>query len=221
MPTSIIGPGGPSLNMYSKAMPGVGIESFYPGWQRLINSAQSDIYKYLTYAKIDTTEADLVTSSLYNNPTGGTWVASNISISSGPTVSTLNSFASDDIIEGLINSQTKFIDTTNPPPLNEYIFLQGNSTSTQNIKNTLSFDFGSTLYTNIQISFINNCVRAGDKDGKIRVFDFPLASSITGVKELELIFNEYTGPLLLGIRLESSTGQSSIFKLRTFILPSQ
>lgn len=65
---------------------------------------------------------------------------------------------------------------------------------------------------------LENVGTQGDMHGNIEVVDFG-SGTFTGTQTLQFILSDNTGPVNLGIRLESTTNQSSIFELKLVILP--
>lgn len=107
---------------------------FPGGWLALENSNPMPISDFITFASLfdgsSTTDGEIVLSSDYNNPTGGTWVPSPISITSEPTVIAVD--AANDVTQQIIansmNMQTKMANLAPSvaPPLQNLVYLYGN-----------------------------------------------------------------------------------------------
>ena len=65
---------------------------------------------------------------------------------------------------------------------------------------------------------MENAATQGDEHGNVEVYDFGYAT-LTGLVTLNLFFSGFYGSVNLGIRLESLANVSSIYELRTIVLP--
>lgn len=199
---------------------------FPGGWLSLENSNPMPISDFITFASLfdgsSTTNGEIVLSSDYNNPTGGTWVASPISITSEPTVIAVDAVndVTQDIIANSMNMQTKMANlaASVAPPLQNLVYLYGNLSEKLRYMCYLPLDLGGSSYDLFQVSVLENVGTQGDMHGNIEVVDFG-SGAFTGTQTLQLILSDNTGPVNLGIRLESTTNQSSIFELKLVILP--
>ncbi|MFA7325051.1 MAG: hypothetical protein WC121_00155 [Candidatus Kapaibacterium sp.] len=199
---------------------------FPGGWLSLENSNPMPISDFITYAALfngsTTTDGQIVMSDVYNTPTGGTWVASPVSISTEPTVIAVDApnDVTQQIIANSMNMQTKManLGANVPPPLQNLVYLYGNFSDQLRYLCYLPLNLGGSSYDLFQVSVLENVGTQGDMHGNIEVVDFG-AGPHTGAQTLQLMLSENMGPVNLGIRLESTTNQSSIFELKLVILP--
>jgi len=69
---------------------------------------------------------------------------------------------------------------------------------------------------------MENAATEGGPMGVVEAFHFAKTSgNFTGVNTLYLFFDNYFGPINLGLRAESTTPDSSIFEMRCVILDTQ
>jgi hypothetical protein len=200
------------------------MKKFPGGWHSLENSNPMPITDYILFASLSTGFAGNVQySSDFISPTGGTWMASPISINAEPNVAAIagTPFPSKAYIADMMNMQTKMWNNSNniPSQLQNMIYAYGNSSGDPEYVMTIPLDLGGSTYDSFQISVFENVATQGDAHGNIQVIDFG-PGPFTGIINLEVTFSERTGPLNIGIRLESSTNQSSIYELKTIILPT-
>ena len=193
----------------------------YPGgWNTLQNSMPQSISDILSFAKYGATGGSIISSSVFNTPTGGVWQASPISISIGPIVVAVNGLVYPDQAQkaAAMNMQTKTYNANAPLPLKTLIFAYGNKNTKMDFQSDISLNLGGLNYNLLQLSILENAATKGDSHGTIQVVDFG-AGPFTGIQTLSLNISGYFGPLNLGIRLESTPGaQSSMFDLRYMIL---
>ncbi len=200
--------------------------SYKYGWLSLINSAPICICDFASVASIyqspNTAVGSLISNTDFNTPTGGSWIASPISINSEPTVVCLNVTSGENtmIVADSLNMKIQMANLNAPPPLQGLVFLIGNPPGRYDYQNIISLNFGASSYTYCEISLLENSVKPGSTYGNIPSIDFDRTKGpFTGIWDLNIMFTGYYGPLDLGIRLESTTNQSSIFGLRTIIMP--
>ncbi len=199
---------------------------FPGGWLSLANSNPMPISDFITYVALfngsSTTKGQIEMSSVYNEPTGGTWVNSPIAIASEPTVIAVD--APNDVTQQIVadsmNMQTMManIAPNVAPPLKNLVYLYGNFSEKLRFLCNLPIDLGLSNYDLFQISVLENVGTQGDMHGNIEVVDFG-TGPFTGIQTIQLVLSENMGPVNLGIRLESTTNQSSIFELKLVILP--
>lgn len=103
-----------------------------------------------------------------------------------------------------------------PPPFNNLLFLVGNSDG-YDYSNDISIDLGAGTYDNMEISVFGNSMTEGNSKGNVGVYSFG-AGPFTGTGTLNLTLDSNTQFLNLGIRLESTTNQSSIMNIPIVIL---
>lgn len=187
------------------------------GWRTLRNSNPLKISDKIVYAKLGSTDGEVEDSADYNSPTGGSWNASPLSISAYPTFAAVNPTYSqqDALIANSLNEQTQTGFSSAPPDLNNLVYMYANPGDVR-FFSALDFDFGGSTYNTVEISVFENCVTRGDAHGNIEVFRF--TGSFTGTNTLQMILGDFAGPVNFGIRLESSTNQSSIYELKTVVL---
>ena len=137
---------------------------FPGGWLSLENSNPMQISDFISFAAIDdgstTTNGEIIMSSDYNNPSGGTWGASPISITSEPYVNAVDSAndVTQQIMADSMNMQTKMANlaTSVAPPLQSLIYLYGNIPGQMRYMCYLPLDFGGSNYDLLQISVLEN-----------------------------------------------------------------
>lgn len=199
---------------------------FPGGWLSLENSNPMPISDFITFVALfdgsSTTNGEILMSDVYNVATGGTWVSSPISITSEPSVIAVD--AANDITQQIVadsmNMQTKMANLapTVAPPLQSLVYMYGNNSEKLRYMCYLPISLGGSSYDLFQVSVLENVGTQGDMHGNIEVVDFG-AGPFTGTQTLQLILSENMGPVNLGIRLESTTNQSSIYELKLVILP--
>ncbi len=193
------------------------MKQFPGGWLSLENSFPQVITPIISYCSCNfggpTIKGVIDYSSIFNTPTGGTWVPSPISISQEPIVIAVNSVHNSvDLLEAdAMNSQTKMsnLNSSTPIQLRNFVYLYNNQ-STPKWMTQILFDLGANNYNKLQISVFENSVSKGDSHGNIQVIDFG-SGPFSGVGTFNFLFGEFHGLINLGIRLESTTNQSSIF----------
>ncbi len=199
----------------------------YPGgWLTLENSNPIPISNFITLASIfngATTDGNIVMSSEFCNPTGGTWGATPITLNAEPTVAAVNSalFVNEVIKSRAINAQTKMANLAAicPPPLQNMVYLYGNNDDNNLLYQvSVPLNLGAGSYDLFQLSVMENAATQGDEHGNVEVYDFGSAT-LTGLVTLNLFFSGFYGSVNLGIRLESLANVSSIYELRTIVLP--
>lgn len=205
--------------------PGKAFNSFNPGWQGFMESDPISLAEFISFAEAESTSGPSITydgtfmkSSVFNSPSLGTWNSSPISITSSPTINSIGTLQSNVDVQNLIASQTAFMGTNVPPPLQNFLFLQTNKGCEQKFSMTIPIDLGGGSFDVFQISALENSVNQGDKNGQIQVIDFG-SGPFSGTFDLHLCFNAGSGPFNIGIRLENNLNQSSMFAIRGFLLP--
>lgn len=199
---------------------------FPGGWLSLENSNPMPISDFITYAAIyngsTTTKGQVLMSSVYNLPTGGTWINSPITLTSEPTVNAVDAIndMTQQIVSDAMNMQTKMANLLSSvaPPLKNLVYLYGNFNEKLRYMCYLPISLGGLSYDLFQISVLENVGTQGDMHGNIEVIDFGVGP-FTGTQTLQFIFSENMGPVNIGIRLESTGNLSSIFELKLVILP--
>ncbi len=200
------------------------MKQFSGGWLSLQNSNPQPIAPYLSFVKCTfagpVNNAQIQYSNVFNNPTGGAWVDSPIVIHEEPTVNAINgSHNATDLLQSqAMNAQTLMANygTSVPPQLRGLVYLYNNPTQSKWMSQ-IKFNLGASNYNKLQIGIMESSVTRGDVHGNVQVYDFG-TGPFTGVGTFDFLFGEYVGPLNIGIRLESTTNQSSIFELRCFLL---
>lgn len=189
------------------------------GWRTLRNSNPLKISDKIIYASFGGAPGDVVDSADYNSPTGGSWNASPITINAYPTFTAVNqTYTLDDVlIADSMNEQTQTGYSSAPPDLSNMVYMYGNP-NRMRFQNSLDLDLGGSTYNTVEISVFENCVTRGDAHGNVEVFRF--TGSFTGIQTLTMLIGNFFGPINIGIRLESSTNQSSIYELKSVILKS-
>lgn len=200
--------------------------NFKYGWLSLINSAPINVSDFisLAYATMGGPQinSSVIANTEFNTPTGGTWVASPISINSEPMVLCINPQSGEQtqIIADSDNMKIQMANLNAPPPLKSTVFLIGNPVGKYDYINLLPLNFGASNYSIFMISSLDNSVKPGSSYGNIPAIDFDRNQGpYTGIVNVNIMFTGYFGPVDLGIRLESSTNQSSMFDLRVYVLP--
>ncbi len=159
----------------------------------------------------------------YNSPTGGSWVATPISINAEPEVYAVNNatFLNELMKADAMNQHTKMANLASDLaiPLQNLVYLYGNPDGMYNYQITMDLDFGGTGINLVQFSVMENAGTGGDQHGKIEVFEITPGTNYSGVNTLQLIFSGHFGPLNIGIRTENTSSQSAIFELRSIIIP--
>ncbi|MBI5324077.1 MAG: hypothetical protein HZB41_02145 [Ignavibacteriae bacterium] len=190
------------------------------GWNDLQRSMPLNISNIIESATIGATTASIQASSNFNTATG-TWVTSPITLNAVPTAIAINATTNPDQAAKVtaMNAQTLMANLNAPPPLKNLVFLYGNQEGSLKYEMDIPLNLGGSTYNSIQISLLDNTATKGDEHGEIQVFDFG-SGSWTGVNTLKLVFNGIIGEYLIGIRINDTSNNTSIYNLRTFILPS-
>jgi hypothetical protein len=191
------------------------------GWNDLQKSMPGNISNIIESATIGATNATIQSSSDFNTPTG-TWVTSPITLNAVPTAVAINATTNPDQAAKVaaMNAQTLMANLTAPPPLQNLVFLYGNQEGSLKYEMDIPLNFGANTYNSIQISLLDNAGTKGDEHGEIQVYDFG-SGSWTGVNTLKLIFNGVIGEYKIGIRINDTSNNTSIYNLRTIVLPSE
>jgi hypothetical protein len=197
----------------------------YPGgWNSLQNSFPQNITDVVSVARSTfgtPPDGQIVYDNLFNTPTGGTWAASPIVLSQEPDVQAINvTFNAIDGIEAsAMNAQTKManLSTSVPSQLQGLVYLY-TPVGQPRFWNRLYLNLGGGTYNRMQISIFENSVTRGDAHGNIQAYDFG-TGPFTGTGTIQLLLSSFTGQINLGIRLESTGGDSSLFELRTIAIP--
>jgi len=178
-------------------------------------------FGFFSFAKFGGTAGNIISSSVFNTPTGGVWQVSPISIAIGPLVIAVNGLVYPDQAQkaAAMNMQTKTYNANAHLSLKNLVFAYGNQNTKMDFQSDISPNLGGLNYNLFQLSILENSATKGDSHGTNQVVDFG-TGPFTGIQTLSLNISGYFGPLNLGIRLESTPGaQSSIFDLRYMILP--
>ena len=195
----------------------------YPGgWLDFVNMEPVSIAQYISFAVLAGGAFNGVIQQVttFNTPTGGSWQVSPLAITQEPVVQAINyTYSQSDVmLANAMNMQTQMYNPNAPIPMQNMLFLYGNANELR-FSNIISLDFGMSSYNLCQISVTENSATLGDAHGLIEVIDFG-AGAFSGGLTLELTLGAIFGPVNIGIRLESTTGDSSIFNMKTMILNS-
>jgi len=200
----------------------------YPGgWLDLEASMPKPISDAITIVQVDdgaaVTDGTIIRSSVYHVPTGGAWVASPIAINSEPLVIALNSgtWINEELKAMSMSAQTQMANLgAPPPPMENLVYCYGNHENEPKYQMHIELDLGAGNFTLFELSILENAATEGGRHGKVEVFEFDKGANWTGVNTLQIIFNEFFGPINLGLRLESTVPDSSIFGLQAIVLPT-
>ncbi|ROL60555.1 hypothetical protein D9V86_09225 [Bacteroidetes/Chlorobi group bacterium ChocPot_Mid] len=117
-----------------------------------------------------------------------------------------------------MNQQTKMSNYTNAPTsLRNMLFLYGNRNGDLKFRMEIELDFGPGLYPWLELSVIENAVGIGGPNGVVEVYRFE-KTNFSSTNKLHLFFDNFFGPVNLGLRAESTLSASSIFEMRCNIL---
>lgn len=193
--------------------------NFPLGYTGIENSNPARISELISYAVLQGGTTTIVNSNKFNNPTGGTWANSPLSLNATPNVQPTNlAFVSDQIIKAnMMNQQTKMFDSNLPSPFNQRIYVYGNSLNKFDYQMQISLNFGGSNYNLVQISYFENALIDSANSKLIEAYDMGVGP-FTGILNLTLILNKDFGVYNLGIRVESTTNVSSIFWLQIVVL---
>ncbi|MBM2814818.1 MAG: hypothetical protein HW421_1580 [Ignavibacteria bacterium] len=203
------------------------MSSFQGGWNTLSSAAPKPITDLVTFSSVYTNAVTIQgvvkNVTTFNTPTGGTWFASPITISSKPLVEAVAASTNPTkvIIADALNMQTKTWNSSAPLPLLNLVFLFGNdSLEALDYIMNIPLNFGGHQFNLCQVGILENAATAGNEQGLIQVIDFaPPGGNFTGAVNLRLLISGFNGPINLGIRLEDTNTESSLFELKAAILP--
>jgi hypothetical protein len=190
------------------------------GWNDLQKSMPQNITDIIESATIGATNATIQASTNFNAATG-TWVTSPVTLNAVPTAVAINATTNPDQAAKVaaMNAQTLMANLNAPPPLKNLVFLYGNQEGSLKYEMDIPLNLGANTYNSIQISLLDNAATKGDEHGNFQVFDFG-SGSWTGVNTLKLIFNGVIGEYKIGIRINDTSNNTSIYYLRTVVLPT-
>ncbi len=197
-------------------------EGFNGGWLDLSESEPVSITEFVASANTSPSgSASVVNSSNFNIPTG-TWVTSPITLNAVPTAVAINATTNPDQAAKVaaMNAQTLMANLNAPPPLKNLVYLYGNQEGSLKYEMDIPLNLGANTYNSIQVSLLDNAGTKGDEHGNIQVFDFG-TGSWTGVNTLKLVFNGVIGEYKIGIRINDTSNNTSIYYLRTVILSTE
>ena len=197
----------------------------YPGgWNDLEISAPRPIKPIIALMSVSdggTYNGEIVNSTTYFSPTGGVWASNPFTFATEPKVVGVNAGLQQD--EGFkaeaMNQQTKMANITNaPPPLSNLLFLYGNKNGILKYQMILEIDLGVAFYSYLELSILENAATDGGPNGVVQAYYTEKVGGFTGVVTLNMFFDNFFGPINLGLRAESTTGDSSIMPLYCNIL---
>ena len=165
------------------------------GWLSLINSAPISICDFISVSNLtqgaNIAVGNVISNTDFNTPTGGTWVASPISINSAPSIICLNPNSGDNtiMVASSINMKVQMANLNAPPPLKGLVFLIGNPAGRYDYENQIPINLGASNYTYCEVSLLENSVKPGSTYGTIPSIDFDRTKGpFTGVQSLNLMF---------------------------------
>jgi hypothetical protein len=192
---------------------------FSGGWMDLANSLPSQITDIIAFSMIGVTPGIVKLSSNYNLP-NSSWVNSPLTITSNPVVVAVNAaqFPNEGMLANAMNAQTQSANISGPPALKNLIYVYGNNPGELKYEIDIPINLGGLNYNSIQISILDNAGTNGNFNEKIQVIDFG-TGPWTGAQTLKALFSNFIGEVHIGIRLNDTSNNTSIFDLRTVILP--
>ena len=183
-------------------------------WNDYLCKVPSDPRDILAMARIGANVGTWYLSPNYHLPSGASvWIPSPIAYAADVTVTTNASDQQQMVFDATswnMNNSSVNILATTAPPLQKMIFLRGGMAWS----NAVQLNLGSSpLFTELQLSIMDNAATRGDAQGTIPVFRWA-SGPYSGVQTLNLVFKQpgrYTLGLM-GIN-NNSTPDYSMFEM--------
>jgi len=188
-------------------------------WNDLALQMPVDPRDIIAYAAIGGTAGRWYLSSDYNLPAGSSvWINTPVSYASAAVVSTNATDQQQQVFDAtaynFLNASVNILSTT-APPLRKTIFLRAGIGWTNGIPLACG---SSPLFTEFQLSLLDNAATRGDAQGTIPVFRFA-SGTYSGTQNLTLVF-KVPGRYSLGLMgiNNNSTPDYSMFEMDVVVV---
>jgi len=200
---------------------------FPGGWNDLIVQEPKRIKPIISVAQIhdgsNYYDGEIVQSSVYFLPSGGSWSSNPFVLTDEPKVVAVNNgiFFNEGFRAMAMNQQTKMSNISDaPPPMSNLLFLYGNRNGDLKYRMEIYINFGINEFPWVELSVLENAAGTGGANGVVEAYRFE-KSNFSGLHTLHLFFDNYFGLVNLGLRAEDSLSNSSIFEMRCVVLDAE
>ncbi|MFC2131618.1 hypothetical protein ACFLSQ_09310 [Bacteroidota bacterium] len=199
----------------------------YPGgWNAIEISEPKPIKPIIAQATADdgsVNEGTIENSSTYFAPVGS-WSDSPLSLNLEPKVIAVNSgtFYDELYKADAMNGQTKMANLTDaPPPMENIIYVFGNKNGNLRYQMEIEISWSTVTFNDFELSVLENAATDGGALGVVQVYKFDKGSAFNSPITLRLMFDNFFGPVNLGIRVIDSAPAESIMALRCIVLDTE